>query len=488
MGGRILIEAKAAEATDIWKDDLLGRKGDADFLQQYIARQVITRREEGRAGAFTINLDADWGAGKTFFVEHFSAQLESSGHIVARVNAWRDDHLDDPSVAVLASIDKALAPFVKKDGNLKNAWKAVKKGAAPALGKIASGVAKTVVRKYVGHEIGELLKADPDVAGDEDEKTFLEEIAKSGGERISIEVENVIDQSTQKFIDEFNAKGKAADAFQARLEKAIAAIGAAHPLPFYVIIDELDRCRPSYALTLLERVKHLFGATNIAFVFSTNASQLKHSISGQYGQGFDSFRYLKRFFDATYRLPNPDIGQFISIHANKAIKHDGFRAPGGNVEKFIRLCFDAYELKLRDIKRVLDIVETVAITWPNKNKIDLAILLPIAIHYYKNGDVSLHAASIDIPGTLDIVREKDPRSNLPSHTFNIRSLFGQFVGINSSKDNFRGILNVQDPDETLRYIRENFDMDWERIVNEGRKSSHNDLLSLVAHAGSIATG
>lgn len=486
LGRGILSDVKPGEEVDIWADDLLNRKGDADFLEKYIAGQVKNRIDEGREGSFAINIDADWGAGKTFFVDHFAQQLQRSGHIVARVNAWHDDYMDDPFVAVLASIDKALAPFVKKDGTLNSAWKAAKKGAVPVLGKVVSGVAKTVVRKYVGEEVGELLKTEPDLTGDEDEKTLLEEIAKSGSESVSVEIENIIDRSTQRIIDEFNEKGKASEDFQSRLAKAIGAINGAHPLPFYVIIDELDRCRPSYAVALLERVKHLFGAPNMAFVFATNANQLRHSIAGQYGPGFDGFKYLKRFFEATYQLHDPDLSHFVAINAAKVISH-GVRVPGGESQLFMRTCFRSYNLKARDIKRVLSIMETVVISWTHQRKIDLSILVPLAIDFYNSGIAEWSHAFESIPPDINITRREDMSTGSGEHIYNLKELFSEFLKVNNDKELFRGLMTPYRPSENMEYIREIVGADGERILNQGKKTSHDDLISLVAHAGSITS-
>jgi hypothetical protein len=79
----------------------------------------------------------------------------------------------------------------------------------------------------------------------------------------------------------------------------------------YVFIDELDRCRPTYAIELLETVKHLFEIKGIVFVIATNTDQLQHSIKVVYGQGFDANRYLYRFFQRTYTLKMPDMEKFI---------------------------------------------------------------------------------------------------------------------------------------------------------------------------------
>lgn len=80
--------------------------------------------------------------------------------------------------------------------------------------------------------------------------------------------------------------------------------------PIVFIIDELDRCKPTYAIALLERVKHLFSIDNIVFIFGIDREQLSHSIQTVYGS-VDSNGYLKRFFDIEIDLPKPDIHSFV---------------------------------------------------------------------------------------------------------------------------------------------------------------------------------
>ena len=70
-----------------------------------------------------------------------------------------------------------------------------------------------------------------------------------------------------------------------------------------IFIDELDRCRPNFAIEMLERIKHYFDDDRIIFVFSVNKEALTHTISKYYGNGFDSSDYLNRFFDFTVQLP-----------------------------------------------------------------------------------------------------------------------------------------------------------------------------------------
>ena len=70
-----------------------------------------------------------------------------------------------------------------------------------------------------------------------------------------------------------------------------------------VFVDELDRCKPSFAIEMLERIKHYFDDERIIFVVSLNKEQLIHTISNYYGSEFDATRYLNRFFDVSINLP-----------------------------------------------------------------------------------------------------------------------------------------------------------------------------------------
>lgn len=81
-------------------------------------------------------------------------------------------------------------------------------------------------------------------------------------------------------------------------------------LPLLIFVDELDRCRPDYAIELLEGIKHLFGVPGVTFVIATNIAQLSESIKAVYGSGFDGQRYLQRFFDLQYTLSAPDNKSF----------------------------------------------------------------------------------------------------------------------------------------------------------------------------------
>jgi predicted KAP-like P-loop ATPase len=68
------------------------------------------------------------------------------------------------------------------------------------------------------------------------------------------------------------------------------------------MVDELDRCRPDYAIRVLERIKHFFDISGIVFIIGMDRNQLCHSICGLYGERFNSSEYLKKFIRPLARI------------------------------------------------------------------------------------------------------------------------------------------------------------------------------------------
>ena len=110
-----------------------------------------------------------------------------------------------------------------------------------------------------------------------------------------------------------------------------------------VFVDELDRCNPAFAVSLLERVKHYFNELDVFFVFAINSAELQHTINRFYGDKFDSTKYLNRFFLLKCSLPPVERFNYI-------------QSEFGRATQLVDLVFyrfsEEYGLSLRDVGRL----------------------------------------------------------------------------------------------------------------------------------------
>lgn len=234
----------------------------------------------------SIVLDGNWGNGKTFFVKQIKMFLDANNDFITpnheedimniknhskkyfgkqEINfqpqvcvyydAWENDNDDDPVLSLIYSI----LINATSDFSIQNDTGLIKK---------ATSILEFFTGKNWSDLIENLKKDSP-----------FEEMAKYKN------IENQI----KEFLDSL------------LLEKGNRLI---------VFVDELDRCKPSYAVRLLERIKHYFGNDRITFVFSVNINELQHTVKRHYGDEFNACRYLDRFFDLQISLPPADKSRF----------------------------------------------------------------------------------------------------------------------------------------------------------------------------------
>ena len=351
---------------DIWSDDAIGdRAKHAAFLQDHLIGQ--TTRSNRNVG-YVLNIDASWGMGKTFFLERFRRQLEQS-HKVAFINAWRDDYADDPLMPLLNGLQASLEG--ERSIIAPQAETAIRKGAR-VLGAISQGVIKQTLKRYIGSEAIEIvadvignddsnLNSELDAQNDSECDTFSStpqaDIAQAG---INAGVDALFEIGNRQLTD-FQTAQKLVEDFTKSLTSLTESISASKSLsgPLFVIVDELDRCRPTYAIALLERVKHLFAAKGVCFVFATDLEQLSHSIKAVYGAEFDSSKYLRRFFDQTYLLETLYGKKFIrsQLDANELHNSKFTQLMDFEAETIIEDFRVYFEISQRDLKRVISIVD-----------------------------------------------------------------------------------------------------------------------------------
>lgn len=128
---------------------------------------------------------------------------------------------------------------------------------------------------------------------------------KAGEQLIKIAVEKIAKIDISSILDILQTEEKIETEFKKELDSLIPEAGR-----LVIFIDELDRCRPTFAVKLLERVQHFFDNERITFVFAVNLYELKNTIQKLYGSNFNGDRYLDRFFDFVMSIPDPDLESY----------------------------------------------------------------------------------------------------------------------------------------------------------------------------------
>ena len=301
---------------DPFKNDLLDRKESAE---------VLTRLVGNIEGPCALAVDAAWGNGKTTFLRMWSQHLHTQGFTVVKFNAWETDFSGNPFVALFTELTAVLNESTDKQLAKKVAN--TKKVAKELIRRTAPGVVTTGIAFIPG--IGPLLAPS---------------VGKLAKDRLDVY------EKAQRSVKKFrNVLQDIADTLSESSEN--------HPL--ILVIDELDRCRPSYAVELLEITKHLFSVDHIVFVLAVNRSELAHSIKALYGSGFDAEGYLRRFFDIDFHLPDTERDVFIDQLLDAIRIHDYLSGTHereewqGDVRKFLKIFFRAPELSLRRIEQAI---------------------------------------------------------------------------------------------------------------------------------------
>jgi predicted KAP-like P-loop ATPase len=264
--------------------DKLDRAKYAKFLTNFLA----SRKNE----SYVMNLNAEWGAGKTYFLQRWFHEIQDA-HPATYIDAWKNDFSEDPLLTVISAITETL----ESNCNVAAAKykKTMLKKGARLMKQLAPALLKGVLKTYTGVDTKN-LSADEEFKLDD----FNDAAVKALEIGLSEHQEKIESLKMFKITISNWLKDVVSTDSEEELEK-----------PMFVFIDELDRCRPTYAIELLETVKHLFDIPDLIFVIATDTEQLQHSVKSVYGEGFDASRYLHRFFNRSFSLKKPDVLEFI---------------------------------------------------------------------------------------------------------------------------------------------------------------------------------
>lgn len=367
-----------------FENDVLDRGKLVEFLSVLIGKLN---------GPFVMVLDAPWGSGKTTLVRMLRKILEKENFQCTYFNAWKADYASDPLVAMVSTIDRiktgdsqeADSPFHKHMGIVKKAVPALLKRVGVAAAKLAT--------------YGAL---------DLDDAMAERAIADSAG-NIAGDV-----------VDLFTRESDLLEKFRSELTEAVRQLIIQNPqnprkpnLVFF--IDELDRCRPTFAIELLERVKHLFDIPNIVFVLSIDKQQLEASAKAIYGAESNAAEYLRRFIDMEYSIPVAPTESYtenlitrfgLDPFFDERAEKSTFRSDKSQFVEFFTVLSNAIPLSLRARERCITRLRVVMDRTPSSSSLH-PVLVALLIVLRSNNDalfkdlVSGKASAEDVMGFFE---------------------------------------------------------------------------------------
>ena len=390
--------------------DLLNRKQYADVLTQ-----IVKNAEDG----FTLSINADWGYGKTTFIKRWEKVLQNEGYQTIYFNAWETDFVADPMMAL---IDGLRNGFEAKDLPSEHLQK------VKAFWKTASKLVQLVPQYRIIGEIAEALQEGiGDCTEDNDELqkcTSIKQLVYTFRKQLS-DFAKTIDQEKQ----------------------------------LIVFVDELDRCRPDYAVQMLERIKHFFAIDNIIFVLSIDKKVLCKSIKAVYGGlEIDTEAYLRRFIDLEFDLPEPNISDFIDAQFDAKGIGEVFTNYWDHIEKHyggedrevtLRIalsdCLQAESKSLRDIEKYFNRLGIIfsSKALPHKYCDMISYLLYLNM-FHRNIYDHLHKIDLDIPNmwsemekqinSITIVKDSNPYRRYIGMTI---STFAAYVDLKEQREGYK---------------------------------------------------
>ena len=277
-------------------NDALGREDQIEAL---------TRLVSNIEGPCVLALDGAWGSGKTVFLKMWANVLRREGFEVVEFNAWDTDFSDDPLMALQAELGSTL----KRKPN----YRAVAKAGVAVVSSLAS-----------------LFGPFPDVM------QSFEDFQKQ------------MKTSTQLRLEGYQAARADIEHFKAVLTETIASDGR-----LVVCVDELDRCRPDYAIRFLEATKHIFEVEGVTFLLAVNLSELANSVKALYGGDFDAHQYLRRFLDHVLYLQT-DRTRYLDHLINSTGFHRYTNQPYVAVSDFLEtFVLTVPHMSLRDLEQAI---------------------------------------------------------------------------------------------------------------------------------------
>lgn len=346
------------------RDFLIDIPSDDPFGNDVFGRDIIAENfmkifeldEDG----IVVAIDSDWGTGKTTFIKMWESLIINDYRYKEKYysiyfNAWDNDYLEDPLVAILTEMKLKE----KSEEGQENVVPKIFKEIFNPICLVAKRGADIALKLGTAGAIG---VNEFKIKEDDTQDKILDKMNEIGNEVLNRCV------NARMIRDEF--------------KENISNITKNYNKKLIFFIDELDRCRPSFAIELLETIKHLFSVPGVIFVVSLDKQQLSHSVATIYGQNMDTDGYLRRFFDIDYKLANANKSKYMEIKNEITLnKYNNTKYLEYFLDGFVR----GFNLSLRDIDKMhkyMEIIMPLISEYKSSNKEKFRIIIVSYLYAY----------------------------------------------------------------------------------------------------------
>jgi hypothetical protein len=362
----------------IWEGDLFSRdKVSCDFTK------IIKSIKQ----PFVVSINSKYGTGKSFFLKRWKEELKKEEKVVF-FNAWDCDFVEKPLLPFLYNFLEQL----KEQGMVEYTFK---------QDAINSG---SVIKEAVKEATRSVFDID----------RFLESTKNlCSGDSFRI---------SGNALKEYHELQSVITNFKDNLSNLIKEKMADKNI--YIFVDELERCRPTFSIALLESIKHLFNVPGLVFIIATDREQLKHTIGTIYGQGMDGEGYLRRFIDLELNLPEIEIPTYSShlsrslfkinntdnrFHRNWLYGYDQFDS------SFIIFSKIYSDMTLREVEQIYAKFNVITKLLQEKQVLFTPILALMLILKVKNNDLYNSIVNLEIQHNDVIALVRQMQSKIPTH-------------------------------------------------------------------------
>ncbi len=360
-----------------------------DILSRSEIEPILTNLVKSGQGQFCLAINSPWGTGKTTFLKMWQTVLQQQDSICLYLNAWEVDYSTDPLIPIISKLSQEISLQRNSDFQSK----------VDKLKKIGGSIARKSIPAIIKHITLGVIDAS------EISETILSTIASNAAEdRIKAYEDSLLELST--FRDVLTSLSTEVSLQDNKL---------------VIVVDELDRCRPLFAIQLLERIKHLFNVDGVVFVLGMHLEELSHSIKAVYGRDFDATGYLRRFIDFEYRLPIADSEVFCDHLMTTFEVFDGRRQNTmilkQDLVSLISGFFKIAQFSLRQQQQFIARLGVVSRTIPQNAKVyevPLAILLFLKFEFPSKFEL-LKTSKITYEDALTTLENKPGYSELDQH-------------------------------------------------------------------------